>query len=188
MRRFFLVAILLAAFAAPLAAAHAASDPARTQKLDQLFVDLKGAKSDSEGRAIEEQIVALWLQSGDAKIDQQMESAITAMDTGSFDLALLYLNSIILNAPEYVEGWNKRATLNYFAGRFDESLADIDRTLQLEPRHFGALAGRGLVYEELGLDEKALAAFKAALAIDPQLTDILLEVFRLEDKLKGKRA
>jgi tetratricopeptide (TPR) repeat protein len=187
MKRFLLIASLAAALAAPLGPAHAASDPAKGQRLDQLFLDLKAAKNDTEGLAIEEQIVSLWLQSGDAKIDQEMEWAIAAMDSGSFDLALQYLDSIILNAPDYVEGWNKRATLYYFAGRFDDSLSDIDRTLQLEPRHFGALAGKGLVYEELGQDENALAAFKQALAVDPQLTDIQLEVFLLEDKLKGKR-
>jgi len=80
------------------------------------------------------------------------------------------------------------ATLYFFPGQYDDSLSDIAHTLALEPRHFGAMAGMGMIMEALGEDEKALAAYKQALAIDPQLTNIQLEVFLLEDKLKGKRA
>jgi tetratricopeptide (TPR) repeat protein len=181
------VALILALGAAPVGAQQVLDGPAKAQRLDQLFADLKGAKSETEGLAIEEQIVSLWLQSGDATIDQKMDWAITAMDTGAFDLALDYLNSIVLSKPDYVEGWNKRATLYYEIGKYQESLDDIAKTLALEPRHFGAIAGKGLVMLELGQDEKALEAFKQALVIDPQLTQIQVQVFLLEDKLKRNR-
>jgi tetratricopeptide (TPR) repeat protein len=188
------MALLLAANAAAAAAqapaapatpgASTQANPARSQKLDQLFAGLKAAKSEEEGMALEGQIVGLWLQSGDAKIDQQMEWALTAMDLGAADLALSYLDSIVLSSPQYVEGWNKRATLYFYLGRFEESLSDIDRTLALEPRHFGAMAGKGMIMEAMGQDQKAIDAFKQALAVDPQLTDVQLEMFLLQDKLK----
>jgi tetratricopeptide (TPR) repeat protein len=186
-KRLAALAILMTALAAPVAAAPSVEDTARAVKLDQLFKDLKAAKSENEGLMLEEQIVGIWLESGDAKIDQMMDWAITAMDVGAFDLALNYLNDIIVAKPQFVEGWNKRATLYYIIGHFDESLADIGETLKLEPRHFGAIAGKGMVMYQLGEYQKAIDAFKEALAIDPQLTNIQVEVFLLEDKLRGSR-
>jgi tetratricopeptide (TPR) repeat protein len=178
-------AVLLFALAAP--PLSAAPDTGNAARLEQLFQDLKNARTETDGLAIEEQIVAIWLDSGDAQINQQMSWAVAAMDANSWELALNYLNSIVVNKPDYVEGWNKRATLYFFIGRFDESLSDIAHTLALEPRHFGAIAGMGMIMEALGEQEKALEAYKRALAIDPQLTNIQLEIFLLEDKLKGKR-
>jgi tetratricopeptide (TPR) repeat protein len=171
----------------PIQAATTIEDSARAQKLDQLFRDLKAAKSENDGLAIENQIVSIWMASGDPKIDQAMEWAVNAMDLGAFDLALNYLNNIVVTKPTYVEGWNKRATLYYVIGHYEESLSDIAETLKLEPRHFGAIAGKGMVMMRLGETQKAIDAFKEALAIDPQLTQIQLQVFLLEDMLNGKR-
>jgi len=187
MRQFLAAIVALSLLASVPAPASAAPDPARAAQFDQLFQQLKNAKDETEGLAIEGQIVAMWLNSGDAKIDEQMDWALAAMDAQAWDLALQYLDSIVLNKPDYVEGWNKRATLYFFIGRYDDSLSDIAHTLALEPRHFGAIAGMGMIMEALGQDQKALDAYKQALAIDPQLTQIQLEVFLLEDKIKGKR-
>jgi tetratricopeptide (TPR) repeat protein len=186
------IAVLLLALglAAPLAAAPPAAaeiPAARATRLDQLFRDLKVAQSEAEGLALENQIVRLWLESGDPQIDQWMDWAITAMDSGAFDLALGYLNNIVVTRPDFAEGWNKRATLYYLMGRYDESLADIAETLKREPRHFGAIAGRGWVMLRLGELQKALAAFREVLDLDPQLTNIRVQVFLLEDRLKGQR-
>ena len=178
-------AILLALslnLAGPVAA-RAGNDPAKDQLLNQLFQTLKAARSEGQGAQIEQAIVSVWLDSGDAKINEQMDWAIAAMGASAYSLALNYLDSIVLNKPDYVEGWNKRATVYYIIGRYQESLSDIDRTLALEPRHFGAIAGKGMVDLQLGDNQGALDAFKQALAIDPQLTDIQLEVIRLESKL-----
>jgi tetratricopeptide (TPR) repeat protein len=181
------VALVLGLMVAPAASAQTLDGPAKTQRLDELFAQLKAAKSEAEGLALEEQIVAIWLQSGDPMIDEKMEWGVLAMNTGSFDLALGYFDSIVLNKPDFAEGWNKRATLYYLMGKNQESLDDIAKTLALEPRHFGALAGKGLVMLELGQDEQALAAFKQALVVDPQLTQIQVQAFLLEDKLKRNR-
>ncbi len=187
MRQFLAATAALSLLAFAPAPSMAAPDPAHAAQLDQLFQQLKTAKDENEGLTIEGEIVQIWLESGDAKIDEQMDWALAAMDARAFDLALQYLDSIVLNKPDYIEGWNKRATLYFAIGRYDESLSDIAHTLALEPRHFGAIAGMGMIMEALGEDQKALDAYKKALAIDPQLTQIQLEVFLLEDKIKGKR-
>jgi tetratricopeptide (TPR) repeat protein len=182
-----LAAIAALAFLAlvPVAAPAATvlEDSARNETLDRLFTDLKNAPSAASGRAIEAQIMGIWLQSGDDQIDQQMSWAMQAMDIQAFDLALNYLDNIIVTKPGFAEGWNKRATVYYIVGRYQESIADIGRVLALEPRHFGAIAGLGLVLQRMGDKEKALDAFKRAVEIDPQLTDIQTQIFLLEDAI-----
>ena len=187
MRQMLAAMIALMLFGAVPAPASAAPDAAQSARLDQLFQQLKTAKTEGDGLFLEEQIVMIWLQSGDPMIDQKMAWAIAAMDANSWDVALGYLDSIVLAKPDYAEGWNKRATLYYFVGRYQDSLSDIAHTLALEPRHFGAISGIGMIMEAMGEDQKALDAYKQALAIDPQLTNIQLEIFLLEDKIKGKR-
>jgi tetratricopeptide (TPR) repeat protein len=187
MRIAALLFALLLALAAPLSAGTAVDDSVKAQKLDQLFRDLKAAQSEAEGLALEHQIVTLWLDSGDPRIDEWMDWAIAAMDAGAFEVALGYLNNIVLTKPAFAEGWNKRATLYYAMGRYEESLSDIAETLRLEPRHFGAIAGRGFIMVRLGEWQKALDAFREVLALDPQLTNIRVQVFLLEDKLRALR-
>jgi tetratricopeptide (TPR) repeat protein len=167
--------------AVPAVAAPVLDDSVRGQQLDQLFQQLKSAQTPSQGLAIEEQISDLWLQSGDPKIDQQMQVAIQAMNGRFWDTALKYLNNIIITKPNYAEAWNKRATLYYMVGDYQDSLKDIAQTLTLEPRHFGAIAGKGMVELRLGDNQAALAAFRQALAIAPSLQDIQAEVRMLEN-------
>ena len=93
------------------------------------------------------------------------------MNSGLPDQALPVLDDVVARAPQWAEGWNKRATLLYVLGDHDRSLADIDRTLALEPRHFGALAGLGLIRAARGENREALAALRRALAINPFLKE-----------------
>jgi tetratricopeptide (TPR) repeat protein len=109
------------------------------------------------------------------------------MSGQDLDDALAAFDELVRLAPDFAEGWNKRATLHYLMGNLSASLADIDRTLKLEPRHFGALSGRGLVYLALGREEPALAAFDAALAIYPNLQGRDTHIKKLREKLRGQR-
>ncbi len=161
----------------------ATTDIDRAAQLDALFAKLKVAPDVEQGRAIESDIVDLWLESGDAEVDRLMGYAIAAMNLNSYTLALNYLDTIVATKPDYAEGWNKRATVYYLMDRFDESVADIEKTLALEPRHFGALAGLGMIMERIGDKERAIEVFKAALDIDPNLEDIRVEMFLLQDQL-----
>jgi tetratricopeptide (TPR) repeat protein len=143
----------------------------RTRHLDALFAHLKTTTVEEEGDAMVAEIWKLWLQSGRPEIDALMEQAISMMNSGLAAQALPVLDDVVARAPQWAEGWNKRATLLYVLGDHDRSLADIDRTLALEPRHFGALAGLGLIRAVRGENREALAALRRALAINPFLKE-----------------
>ena len=98
-----------------------------------------------------------------------MSVGVAQMSRRDYSGALGSFAQIIDADPEFAEGWNKRATVHWLMENYEESLVDIEHTLRLEPRHFGALSGRGLVYIELENWEGALEAFEAALAVNPQM-------------------
>ena len=142
----------------------AAQDDSR---LDELFLRLKSTADMIEVEAAESRIWNIWMESGDSTVDQMIARGTAAMSLGQFKGALAAFNAVIELAPDFAEGWNKRATVYYLIGNYHASLGDIDETLKLEPRHFGALSGRGLVYIELDEEERALDSFEAALEVHP---------------------
>ncbi|KAB2920358.1 MAG: tetratricopeptide repeat protein [Hyphomicrobiaceae bacterium] len=144
---------------------------ARAQQLDALFNRLKAAGAQAEGDEIVAEIWKLWQQSGDRELDGLMNRAILAMSQGIPVLALPLLDDVVKRRPDWAEGWNKRATVLYMLGEYDRSLADIERVLALEPRHFGALAGMGLIHIARGRHREALAVYRRALTINPFLRE-----------------
>jgi tetratricopeptide (TPR) repeat protein len=170
----------------PPSAAPAPDAGARAKRLDELFVRLKAVKAQEEGDDIVAQIWKLWQQSGSEKLDAAMERAMLLMGQGLGTLAMPILDEIVAEKPDWAEGWNKRATVLYLMGEHDRSLADIDRTLTLEPRHFGAIAGIGLIRIEKGEMREALAAFRRALAINPFLRERHGLIPQLEKELGEK--
>lgn len=137
-------------------------------RLAPLFEQLRGASEPAAASSIERQIWDIWLEPSDPALEPLMREGTDAMNRRDYGAALATFDEMVELAPQFAEGWNKRATVNYFLGNYRESLADIEATLELEPHHFGALSGRGLVYVELGEFERALAAFEEALAVSPQ--------------------
>jgi tetratricopeptide (TPR) repeat protein len=109
-----------------------------------------------------------------------------ASDAGNFDLALRLLDAIIEIRPQYVEAWNRRATIFFLKKDFSDSLADIEHVLAKEPRHFGALAGLGTILEEVGDDKHALEAYRKALAVHPYLKGVAEHIKALADKVEGR--
>jgi len=150
--------------AAPLRADQ--NDP----RLGALFAELKNAQKPAVAEQVEREIWHIWIESDDGAVTLLMRDGMVAMSRQDYRGALGKFDQVVAIAPDFAEGWNKRATVRYLMGDYEGSLADIDKTLALEPRHFGALSGRGLVYIELDRPERALAAFEAALAIHPQLS------------------
>ena len=138
-------------------------------RLPDLFKNLRGAASLETAQVIEVQIWHIWFQYDDNAIVLLMAQGENAMGRRDYDSALRSFNQVIQIAPGFAEGWNRRATLYYLMGRHEDSLADIEKTLALEPRHFGALAGRGLVYSALEEPDLALRSFEAALAVNPHM-------------------
>jgi tetratricopeptide (TPR) repeat protein len=113
----------------------------------------------------------------------RVKSAIAAQD---LDLALKLLDAIVALKPDYVEGWNRRATIYYMKKDFDRALADIQQVLAREPRHFGALSGLGMILQEFGDDKHALGVFRRALAVHPRLPRIPDLVKSLSEKIEGR--
>jgi tetratricopeptide (TPR) repeat protein len=152
---------------AGLAFAHAADADQRDPSLPPLFNDLKTATSADQAGAVEDHIWQIWTASGDPVIDKLMSASDAAAANHDFPAAIQDLDQVTVAKPDFAEGWNKRATVYYLMGNYQQALSDIDRTLMLEPRHFGALAGLGLTNLKLGRDEAAVDAFRRVLSIDP---------------------
>lgn len=162
------------------------SPPTRAERLDALFERLQTADNEAEGLSAEGEIIKLWHESGSDTVDLLMEWTLTAMDEENYPLALDFLDRITSLKPDYVEGWNKRATVHYLTDDYGKSLADLERTLALEPRHFGALAGLGTILRELGDEERALLAYKEAVALDPFIEDVQKAIDELAAETEGQ--
>jgi tetratricopeptide (TPR) repeat protein len=154
-------------------------------RLDGLFERLQTAQNPLEAKIIEESIWQIWAQSGSATVDLLLANGANAMSAGDFDKAQTMLNAVVQLDPDFAEGWNKRATLYFMTGNYQASMADIEKTLALEPRHFGALSGLGQILDRLDDAPGALKAYKRALAADPQLEAVRERVKELTLKVKG---
>jgi tetratricopeptide (TPR) repeat protein len=155
-------------------------------RLDGLFERLQEARSRADAQAVEQQIWRLWLESNDAAIDRLMLQGIAAMHAQRYGAALLAFDRMVEQAPGFAEGWNKRATVHYLMGDWQASVVDIQRTLQLEPRHFGALFGLGLIYDALEQPEAALRSYEATLELNPHSESTRLRIQELQRQLQGR--
>jgi len=158
----------------------------KTRGLDFLFGALKAAPDEASAKHVEARIRAIWLQTPSDTTALLMTRAKAAMDAQQTDVALKLLDAVIKLRPDYVEGWNRRATLYYLKNDYAHSLRDIEQVLIREPRHFGALAGLGMIMQDLGDDKRALDAFRRALAINPHLEKVPDLVKSLTEKVEGR--
>jgi len=164
-------------------AAHAdQTDP----RLGELFSELQMASSPAMASDLEARIWSIWSEAGDADIDKVYQIGTQALALGDLTTALKIFDAIVAKAPKFAEGWNKRATIYFMLDRYEDSLADIDRTLELEPHHFGALAGLGLVNIKLDRDEAALDAFERVLRVSPQSDSAKANVEFVKQRIKDK--
>lgn len=135
---------------------------------------------------VEQEIYMAWSRSGSATADYLLERGREALAARDFEAAYQHLTALTDHAPDFAEGWNARATLFFETKRYGPSIADIQRVLALEPRHFGALTGLGIMLEEMGDLDRALEALRAAQAIHPHNEDIDQAVNRVERALGGQ--
>lgn len=149
-----------------------APSQALPRRLGGLFEELLHADSDVIASHTEEQIWAAWMEHADPEVAEILLEATRAIATNNFVRAEALLNALIERHPEYAEAWNKRATLRFMQKRDMQSVADIERTLVLEPRHFGALCGFGQICLRRGDRDAALFAFAEALRINPHLNSV----------------
>ncbi|PWE76613.1 hypothetical protein XF30_07315 [Bradyrhizobium sp. SUTN9-2] len=158
----------------------------RSKNLDFLFGALKAAPDEVSAKHVEARIWAIWLQTPSDTAALLMSRAKTAVDAKKIDVAIKLLDSIIKLRPDYIEAWNRRATLYYMQNDYGRSLADIQQVLIREPRHFGALAGLGMIMQEVGDERRALEAYRKALAVNPHLEKIPDQVKALTEKVEGR--
>jgi tetratricopeptide (TPR) repeat protein len=154
--------------------------------LDKLFEALKLAPTDDSAKYVENRIWARWLASGGDTANLLMSRVKTAVDTKDLDLAIKLLNAIVEIRPNYIEAWNRRATVYFMKKDFVNAIEDIREVLVREPRHFGALSGLGMIFQEIGDDRHALEAYRRALAIDPHLEHVGEVVKTLTEKVEGR--
>ena len=158
----------------------------RNERLDALFGVLQTARNAEQLQKAETEIMRVWNQSGSPTIDLLLGWANAAMEKKQYGAALDYLDNIIRLKPDFAEGWNRRATLYFLQQNYARSIADVERTLALEPRHFGALGGLGLMLRELGHDEEALFALKKAFEVNPTMNHIKDAINALEKEIQGR--
>ena len=153
----------------------------RAEQLDVLFAELR--KPGVQGAAVEERIWALWSASESPTAEVLLTQAKAAIEDGAPAEALSILNRLIGANPDFAEAWNKRATLYFMMKKDDAALSDIAKVLDLEPRHFGALAGKGMILERQKKYSAAREAYEEALAVNPTLEQVkaaLKELDRVE--------
>jgi tetratricopeptide (TPR) repeat protein len=164
---------------------------AQAGSMDDVPVLLERLRDADEGvrETAERAIWVLWSRSGNPQVDTLFLQGIDQMNTGQFQEGIATFGRVIELAPGFAEGWNKRATLYFLSGDLQRSLRDCDEVMKRNPNHFGALAGYGQIYMQLGDYEKALAYFKRALAINPNLEGVEFQVRVLERLLeeRGKK-
>ncbi len=154
-------------------------------RLDELFNQLQTIDDQKLGNDITDEIWQIWRESPDESVNELMLAGIDAMSKRQLRKAVRIFDEVIYRSPDFAEGWNKRATVYFFMGEYKKSVDDVRRTLTLEPRHFGAAAGLGLIFLSLNYYENALGAFEKALDINPHLPGPKIQIQRLR-KLLGK--
>jgi tetratricopeptide (TPR) repeat protein len=167
------VALLLAWAPAPGAAPQSSALAAEqvAQERDALFASLAAATTEAEAREIEDRIWQFWLRAPDENAQRLLDSSIQAQRRMDYAWALRDLSELINRAPDYAEGWNQRAIVYFVVGEYESSLEAIERALEREPKHFGALAGKGIILLQQGHTAQAHAALRQALAINPWLRE-----------------
>jgi tetratricopeptide (TPR) repeat protein len=157
------------------------------QRLDAHFSELKRERDPEKAREISDRIRSEWRDSGSASINLLMQWATKALEADRKASALDIFDQVIYLSPQYVEGWNQRATLHYRMGNYRKSMSDINQVLAIEPRHFGALAGMAAILTAAGKDELALRAWEQFLEIYPADRQAQEQLGDLEEKLAGNR-
>ena len=156
-------------------------------RLNNLFERLRVTQDVAEARGIEGTIWEIWTKSENANVNRAMLIGIASMHAGQLGTALNKFNEVIQLAPDFAEGWNKRATIFYLMKKFDRSVNDIAQTLKLEPRHFGALSGLGLINQAIGQNKAAIKAFEHALDLNPHLPGLKEKVTKMKKLEFGRK-
>ncbi|WP_179380577.1 tetratricopeptide repeat protein [Jannaschia marina] len=163
---------------APLGDGEILSEDAQVL-LDRLGT-LTSEEEAGEANRLAAEILERWTHSGSSALDLLLRRGSDAIEAGEYTRAVSHLTALTDHAPDFAEGWNQRATAFFMLEEYGAALSDIEQVLILEPRHFGALAGLGIILEQLGDEEGALKALKAAAAVHPAEENVNRAIERLE--------
>ena len=153
------------------------------QRLAGLFETLKSSQDEVVLLETEAAIWEIWYDSGDAEIDELMLQAAELVRAGQLARAEEVYTSVIDTLPSFSEGWNRRATVRFYLRDFEGSLEDIEQTLRLEPRHFGAIWGLGMILGSREEYQRAILAFERLLEIKPSASDAPRRIEQLKQEL-----
>lgn len=172
----------------PAAKTHTPPDSpaARAKLLDDLYAHLATAEDHVHAQPVIEAIERLWLYSASDTVSVLMDRAAGAINAKRYDLALKLLDAVVDLAPDYAEGWNRRAYVHFSQNDFDRALGDLRRALALEPNHYKALDGLGQILKEIGQKKAALKAFKQVLEINPNFPGARQTVDELQRDVEGQ--
>lgn len=151
-------------------------------ELERLFTVLYKDLNEYEAAEVNKQILEAWHRADTKGAEILLQDGIRTMHAGDLDGAIETFTALIELDPDFAEAWNKRATAHYYAGSLTKSVADVRKTLELEPRHFGALSGLGMIYEQLGDIDAAIKAYRRALDVNPHMQRVRGKLERLEDE------
>ncbi|MEO0682146.1 MAG: tetratricopeptide repeat protein [Pseudomonadota bacterium] len=159
----------------------------REARLDALF-DRLAAAEDGPHERVEQEILRVWAQSGSATADLLLQRGRDALGQEDAVRAIAHAGAALDHFPDFAEAWNLRATAFFTLGRYGQALADIEQVLAREPRHFGALSGLGIILEQVGREQDALAAYREAARWNPHMQRVNDAVDRLAPKVDGRDA
>jgi Flp pilus assembly protein TadD len=183
MRMSFVLPVLLSLVVPALAAAP----PAKTTPLDKLFTDLAKTTSSDQAKPIEDRIVQMFNQSGSATVDILMERSAITLKIGDKDTTKKLVYAITTVAPDYAEGWHRRAMLEAAANDDADAIVSLQKTVTLNPREFEAQSELGKLLEDYGDKKAALAAYRKALALDPHMAGVDKHTQELARQIEGEK-
>ncbi len=159
---------------------------ARRHTLDDLYGKLAAASDADEAKGLATLIANIWMRSGSDTANLLMQRAAKAQATNAYPVALDLLGKVVELQPNWAEAWNRRATVRFLAGDLDGSMADVEHVLKLEPKHFGALQGMGMILQRTGFDKQALEVYRRALAIYPHQPELKETIDKLTLQVEGQ--
>ena len=142
-------------------------------RLIKLFDQLYFSIEDEEINNITKKIWDIWHETNDIKIEADFYRGIESMRANDLIMSIAFFTNVIEKKPNFAEGWNKRATVYFMLGEFDKSMFDINQTLKLEPRHFGAMDGMGLIFMHLQQYSEAIRIYEQMLTLFPNNKSVI---------------
>lgn len=166
-----ILAIVTCAFLTPTFAQSCPSVQVDLPLQDQLYAALKSAPNEMEGRTIHSEIWETWITAPDEKSQELMDQGRERVRVADYEQAEALFGQLIDYCPDYAEGWNQRAHVRYLRLDYDNALEDITEALEREPRHFGALSGRGLILISIGRHNIGYVALREAIDLNPWMSE-----------------